>query len=160
MARVTRDRRTTVLIPHPSRPGSMVAFVALPAFLILLTLVSVPLRILPVDVTHSPTVDDAGRPAAGARSGTGEEPIASPSGTAATAAAASGGGSPCEPRSRVLEVATRAAGRAYRQDAAPQLDVVGDTCEVLLWRLPKKPGGYRVVVVDASGKVVSVRPGI
>ena len=40
-----------MLTPHPSRPGSMVAFVALPAFLILLTLVSVPLRIIPVPLS-------------------------------------------------------------------------------------------------------------
>jgi hypothetical protein len=37
-----------MLAPHPSRPGSMVAFVALPAFLVLLTLVSVPARLFPV----------------------------------------------------------------------------------------------------------------
>jgi len=37
-----------MLTPHPSRPGSMVTFVGLPAFLILLTLVSVALRVFPV----------------------------------------------------------------------------------------------------------------
>jgi len=47
---VTRDGkgRSPTLGPHPSRPGSMVAFVGLPAILILLTLVSVPLRVFPV----------------------------------------------------------------------------------------------------------------
>ena len=43
-----RHRQTPMLAAHPSRPGSMVAFVALPAFLILLTLVSVPLRVMPI----------------------------------------------------------------------------------------------------------------
>jgi hypothetical protein len=63
--RVVRNRRTPMLTPHPSRPGSMVAFVALPAFLILLTLVSVPLRIFPVGVRFAsgpeePTTSSAG----------------------------------------------------------------------------------------------------
>ena len=40
--------RSRLLTPHPSRPGSIVAFVALPALLILLTLTSVPARLLPV----------------------------------------------------------------------------------------------------------------
>jgi hypothetical protein len=42
------EGRSPTLAPHPSRPGSMVAFVGLPALLILLTLVSVPLRVFPV----------------------------------------------------------------------------------------------------------------
>jgi hypothetical protein len=51
---MARERRTPRLMPHPSRPGSMIAFAALPAFLILLTLVSVPLRIFPVGVARTP----------------------------------------------------------------------------------------------------------
>jgi hypothetical protein len=141
LARVTRDPRTPtpMLTPHPSRPGSMVAFVALPAFLILLTLVSVPLRIFPVGARHSPPGDDV----------RGDTDVAGP--------AQEG---PCKPRSRILKTARRAVGPEYRQEAAPQMDVREGTCEVLLWRLPKTPGGYRVVRVDSNGKVVSVRPGM
>jgi hypothetical protein len=40
--------RLWLLSPHPSHPGSMIAFVALPAFLILLTLVWVVASLLPV----------------------------------------------------------------------------------------------------------------
>jgi hypothetical protein len=47
-AETGRRRRWSVLAPHPSRPGSMVAFVALPAFLVLLTLVYVPTSLFPV----------------------------------------------------------------------------------------------------------------
>jgi hypothetical protein len=43
-----RRPRLWQLVPHPSRPGSMVAFAALPAFLILLTLVWVVASLYPV----------------------------------------------------------------------------------------------------------------
>ena len=144
LTRMARERRTPMLTPHPSHPGSMVAFVALPAFLILLTLVSVPLRIFPVGANRVPAVDDAKGSDALARGGAAESP---PNG-------------PCEPSSLVLEAARRAAGPDYRHEAAPQMDVEGNTCVVLLWRLPKRPGGYRIVRVDASGRVMSVRPGL
>jgi hypothetical protein len=144
VSRSTRKRRTAMLIPHPSRPGSMVAFVALPALLILLTLVSVPLRVFPVRVEQTPTADD----------------VKAASGPVQAVGAASRPHSPCEPKGRVLEAARRAAGPDYYGEAAPQMDVVGDTCEVLLWRLPKRPGGYRIVKVDASGRVVRVWPGL
>jgi hypothetical protein len=122
----------------------MVAFAALPALLILLTLVSVPLRVFPVRVGGASAGDEAKAcnvPAIG---------------VAATMAP----NGPCQPRSRILEVARRAAGPEYRADTTPRMQVDGDTCSVLLWRLPKKPGGYRIVTVDAHGRVVSVRPGL
>ena len=43
-----RRPRLRQLVPHPSRPGSMVAFAALPVFLILLTLVWVVASLYPV----------------------------------------------------------------------------------------------------------------
>ena len=143
MSGSTRKRLTAMLIPHPSRPGSIVAFVALPALLILLTLVSVPIRVFPVRVEPIPA-DDI-------------KPSGAPVGDVAAPYGREG---PCEPKSRVLYVARRAAGPEYYGEAAPQMDVVGDTCEVLLWRLPKRPGGYRIVKVDASGRVVRVQPGL
>ena len=49
------------LAAHPSRPGSMLAFVALPAFLVLLTLVSVPVRLFPVQPYIVVAGNDHGR---------------------------------------------------------------------------------------------------
>jgi hypothetical protein len=43
-----RLEAAALLAAHPSRPGSMLAFVALPAVLVLLTLVSVPARMYPM----------------------------------------------------------------------------------------------------------------
>lgn len=66
MARQARKRALLrMLTPHPSRPGSMVALVALPASLILLTLVSVPVRMFPVEPylpIFDPLEDDASLP--------------------------------------------------------------------------------------------------
>jgi hypothetical protein len=121
LARVTRDRRTQILMPHPSRPGSMVAFVGLPAFLILLTLVSVPLRIFPVGVRQSPAVEGAARAGDESPSAGGAEGISSPVVRGVTDATGSPDRGPCEPRTRVLEIARRAAGPAYRQDVAPRM---------------------------------------
>jgi hypothetical protein len=160
LTRLTRDRHTPILMPHPSRPGSMVAFVGLPAFLILLTLVSVPLRIFPIGVRHSPAAEDAGRASDGSLSEGGAEGLSSPVVRGVTDATGSPDKGPCEPRNRVLEIARRAAGPAYSQDVAPRMEVEGGTCAISLWRIPKTPGGHRVVIIDASGKVVSVRPGM
>lgn len=48
MAEPARRARLWLLLPHPARPGSMVVFVALPALLILVTLVWVVASIFPV----------------------------------------------------------------------------------------------------------------
>jgi hypothetical protein len=76
------------------------------------------------------------------------------------AGAPAGRQNPCEPKGRVLEVARRAVGPEYRPDAAPRMDARGEHCEVVLWRLPKVPGGYRVVTINRVGDVVSGRPGL
>src|SRR5262245_32685383 len=110
----------------------MVSFVALPALLILLTLVSVGLRVIPVSKT-APAAD-------GVRA---SAPVPGFTGT-------QGQHGPCEPRAQVLEAARRAAGPDYYGEAAPQMAVVGNRCQVLLWRLPQKPGGFLIVELDAS----------
>lgn len=80
--------------------------------------------------------------------------------------AATGAGAPagrqnaCEPKARVLELARKAVGPEYHADAVPRMDVRGEHCEVLLWRLPKTPGAYRVVTINQVGAVVSVRRGM
>lgn len=141
---MARRERTPMLVPHPSRPGSMVAFAALPAFLILLTLISVPLRVIPWDTRGMPAVRG----------------VTSCDVSEATPESAAVRKGPCEPTTRVVEIARHAVGPGYGVEATPQLVVEGDTCEVTLWRFPKRPGGYRVVKVGADGKVVSVRPGL
>ena len=93
----------------------MISFVALPAFLMLLTLVSVALRIFPVD-KRVPVIDDGNA---------GDTP-------ATIEAAGSARKDPCEPKSQVLAAARRAAGPEYRDEAAPQMYVEDDTCAVLL----------------------------
>ena len=132
--------RQRVLLPHPSQPASMIAFVALPAFLILLTLVSAPLRVVPVV-------------------GPGHQEANSKRDLDAKVASQLPTEGPCAPRDRLVEVARQAVGPEYRNREAATMDAIGNVCQVVLWRLPKTPGGYRVVTIDARGKVLSVLPG-
>jgi hypothetical protein len=88
----------------------MISFVALPAFLILLTLVSVALRIFPV--SKRVPVTDEGR--------AGDTP--------ASIDAARSARTGVRARSQVLDSAKRAAGPEYREEAAPQMYVEDDTC--------------------------------
>lgn len=122
----------------------MVAFVGLPAFLILITLASVGLRIFPVSVTRSPEAHGVAVQNAPLQADGAESRVLTP----------------CVPTEQVLEVARRAAGAEFAHEAAPQMYSQGDTCEIVLWRLPKRPGGCRIVTLDATMQVVSVRPGI
>jgi hypothetical protein len=138
----------------------MVAFVALPAFLILLTLVFLPFRIVPVDVWQPSVANDAGgsvdEGVAPAQQAPPSPPVDMREGDSSGASRTS----PCEPKDHVLETARRAAGTDYRHEVDPRMEVEGDTCTIVLWRLPKTPGGYRVVTVDADGDVTSIRPGL
>jgi hypothetical protein len=105
-------------------------------------------------------------------SGSGPLPVVWNAGDATSAQAARGGSQlkvaepleppaegPCTPRNRVLEVATRAAGLDQRHDVDVRMSVDAKICVVVLWTLPKRPGGYQFVTLDGSGKVIAVRPG-
>ena len=66
---------------------------------------------------------------------------------------------PCTPKARVIEIARAAAGPDYRQDPAPRVRRDGDTCLVAVWRIPKAPGGFRLVTIGGDGKVLRVEAG-
>jgi hypothetical protein len=42
---------------------------------------------------------------------------------------------------------------------SPTIQRDGATCVVVLWRIPETPGGFRVVTVGNSNKVLRVEPG-
>jgi hypothetical protein len=74
----------------------------------------------------------------------------------------------CVPTERYVEAAKSAA----RMSGAVEAKVSAETnikakraderhtCVVILWRLPKKPGGYRIVTLTTDGRVVSVKRGM
>ena len=66
---------------------------------------------------------------------------------------------PCEPQKRVLAAVEAAIGSVSGPDHEVTMSRQEDKCAVLVWSIPKVPGGFVTVIVDAKGKVVRVIKG-
>lgn len=74
----------------------------------------------------------------------------------------------CTPTERYVEAAKSAAGMSGALEAKVTAEANAKakraderhTCVVVLWRLPKKPGGYRTVTLTTNGRVVSIKRGM
>ena len=74
----------------------------------------------------------------------------------------------CVPTERYVEAAKSAARMSGAVDAKASAETnikakradERHTCVIVLWRLPKKPGGYRTVTLTVDRRVVSVKRGM